>query len=276
MKSGSTSGTTPSRSRGVTTRQDDHSHSTESDETADLSPGSPEPSVGRFLSTVSSPHAELQRARDALTNATKLGYTRGTAYIPIDELVNILNEKAVAAMLPACLGGSKLQQFDYGQLSRTICGRNSKRESEKGDEVAYDRILAILILMSKSNQLKQFLDNKINNGDLPLVQVGGTRLCSARDKEQPLKFLELVGQGWDLADRLELYKSQLKVLAPVFAPRVHGQTASHYSVPYLRPLPFEEIRSRNPPMAGHYSEVKRVEIHSAHNRFRHLVGIHPD
>lgn len=229
-------------------------------------------------SQVLRPEDLLQRIRNALTNASKTGYWPTSTYIPISDLVRILNVEVVAAILPAFLPGGDYRQSSCTRLPRIICGEDAKRGLEKGDEKGYDRILAILILVKKANQLKQFLDFGINNGYLPLQQDPHGNLISGRDGETCLFLSDAC--HWDETDQSEFFTCQWRVLAPVLGPaEVSGpvmdpetdrNTVRHYEIPYFQPLPFIEIdapkESRNR-MAGGFSEVRRIKIHHSHNKF---------
>ncbi|KAK5653697.1 hypothetical protein OQA88_8728 [Cercophora sp. LCS_1] len=209
--------------------------------------------------------------------ATQSGYTRGSSFIPISSVAKHLSPEVVSAILPACLAENEVREPG---VVRKICGNEAKRKNEtKGDSVAYDRILAILIHMNKSTSLGLFMQGKISNGDLPLkLEIRATR----RGQNVTNVFSSLTNRplapinpqnGWDLADQKRLCEVQWLFLAPVFRPRRPKERITHHEIEPCQPLPFREIKQSNEPggaksvMTGGFGMVKRVMIHSAHNRF---------
>jgi len=202
--------------------------------------------------------AEVTRIKDLLTETAHKtpGYWERTQYVPIDQIVDILNVTTVSALLPICAPG--IPQSDYSNLARRICGADVKRTREMGDTDAYDRILAILLLMGQERMLPAFMDKemKINNGKLPL------------NKENPL--LGRV-QGWGNSEKYRFREQQWKVLAPILGPEPVTQTERHYEFPYDQPLPF--VKMNKPPMEGSFGSVQATTIHKAHTRFhKHTVS----
>ncbi|KAK0742737.1 hypothetical protein B0T18DRAFT_391653 [Schizothecium vesticola] len=126
-----------------------------------------------------------------------------------------------------------------------------------GDAEAYDRILAILLLMGQERKLHVFMDEgmKMTNGKLPLKK--GNLLLNQVE-------------GWGSLEKHGFREQQWKVLAPVLGPETVSQTARHYEFPYDQPLPFVKMDKRQMyerQMEGSFGIVEAITIHEAHSRF---------
>jgi hypothetical protein len=125
------------------------------------------------------------------------------------------------------------------------------------------KLFAILAILGKQNYIKKFLDEKINDGDLPLVEVKtkplstGIRLDLGNRHGEPITAMK------DMSDigTTDVYSKQWCVLPPVF-----DTPWKHYDLKDDCILPFVEDNEYNGDgrKSGGFSDVWTIRIHYAH------------
>jgi len=190
--------------------------------------------------------------RDNLTRAveeTGVSYHTQVGYITIPKIVEIFSEKTVKKLLPAYFPGEQVDQYYF--LTRTICGDPDKRMTEKGDGLAYDRILAILTRREKGHILGEFIRQTVNNGRLPIKE---------KDHLPPATY------DWTMSDQMSFIQDQWMVLAPIFGPETGLPVAKAYETFDHQPLPFNCNKGER--KEGGFGQIDRVTILKGHSKFK--------
>ncbi|KAK3681146.1 kinase-like domain-containing protein [Podospora appendiculata] len=237
---------------------------------SELEPSSPCPPAETPLAEAI---RKLNAVKEELYRAVVTAYDPSFDYIPTNKFRDILNLDTIRAILPACImsldhsapGGPD----EIERRAEMIYGIRKDGVDVVKAPVSYTKILAVLIMSRKSDQLQTFLDHELNNSKLPVINKSpqaGAYQFYLRDSDEPLRCFD----GWDVDELNTFYDRQWRVLAPIFFRA--DKTVLHYQFLKRAPLPFKEIDSTTEPErntgnshGGNFGEVFFVEIDRYHH-----------
>jgi hypothetical protein len=215
---------------------------------------------------------KLKQIAIDLRKKSKTAYSSVAYYIPITDLEKILSRDTIRGILPALAKDLGEEKFDaYADM---ICPPPA---SEDKPPTSYRKILAILILMQKSDKIGDFVEGEISDDKLPLRRIGEERpfKLGIKESSDPPKCFE----EWGDHDIESFDTMQYQMLAPFFA-LGRGDRVHHYVLSDRRPLPFERLKgdtkgtevpdqlsgNTNDEMAGGFGKVTGVTIDPAHHK----------
>jgi len=125
------------------------------------------------------------------------------------------------------------------------------------------KLFAVLAILGMQKYIKKFLDEKINDGDLPFLEVKtkpsstGIRLNLGNRHGEPITAMKNMSN----MDTTVVYNMQWRVLAPVF-----DTPGKHYDLKDDCILPFVEDNEYDGAgwKSGGFSDVWMIRIHYAH------------
>lgn len=174
-----------------------------------------------------------------------------TYFIPLDEMKRLVTLDSILAELSRV-------EFRHDKLARGALATSISDQALK--------LFTILTAMSKSECVLEFLEEGLEDRDLPLTPMEQSSsknkiLCSRRKPGVAISCTS----NWRRSETEAFLRDQWWTLAPVF-------TSSNYSVRHWElddrcVLPYVEDGERSQAVMGGYSSVWRVKIHPAHQRF---------
>lgn len=190
----------------------------------------------------------------------------GKEFVPNDDLERIVTKHRVRQELANVLQGIPIDELDH--LTEQIWEVKPAVVSESPSKMTTRRrIFAILALMQKVDQIKDFIREDLYDSDMPFVLSEGPRKGVRhmywKDEGGNLHSVQAFAQ-WQPFEIDSFDNYQWELLAPYF----HLCTKSdpkilHYNLENRTILPFiedEEVKH-----AGGYGDVWRVKIHPAHH-----------
>ncbi|KAK3502514.1 kinase-like domain-containing protein [Neurospora crassa] len=197
--------------------------------------------------------------------------TRG--FFPAKSLSRILNEETVYMEL---LGRLSLDTYDRDEIwtmAQKVCGTSSV--SIPG--VSFQKIFAILVMIEKTAAIVKFLDQDVNDSDLPLEAyyppskklVSELRRSKAKDGKVEIK---LFRAGRTTGQMINFEEKQWTTLAPIFKRSDEDKVVSHYTsssgkipLPFLKCVYGEGVFE----FEGGGGRVSKVRIHPDHHSFHY-------
>jgi serine/threonine protein kinase len=181
-----------------------------------------------------------------------------SGFIAVEDLRRLITVDSISAELARC-------NADFGNHER------GQKFIEKISQVAW-KLFAILVYVEQSHRIIDFLDENIDDTDLPFVRSdenstsGNFKLCSKKSPRQPIKCMLL----WNQRLVNEFGRDQWCMLAPIFE---YTDEIEHYELDVNCVLPWIEDfeRSGRAINEGGYSTVWKVAIHPAHQRTKGCV-----
>ncbi|KAL4983941.1 kinase-like domain-containing protein [Aspergillus falconensis] len=213
-----------------------------------LSTTSRPPFLQQSSSNVTLSNGALQRLQNGL-NECRLEVSQEHAeFIPRSELQRLVDENVEDVLLE----GSIASSGNIQRLSQIICSQSPK-------------LFAILVALKKVDHITDFINEGINDEDLPFVQApSSSSSCPTPNlltsKKKPIRTL----QSWESQYINKLKRKQYRVLSPIF------RKGEHYELDGLHILPFIKQGTEaeyKPAAAGGYGEVFRQCIHPDHHEF---------
>lgn len=205
-------------------------------------------------------------------------------FIAKDQLSKILAEDRVRNELTRHFEDS-LNEETIAKYAKTIChGTASQREisgcDRKTDEITFIKVLAILIIIEKTNYIIKLLKEDVNDSELPLVKVSRPneeKLFDLRVRRDPYKVLRSFQKRWNQLDIRNFDEWQWTTVPVEFdQPTEHGEV-QHYQLEEQRILPFvKDSREQKPhfsrrtELEGGFASVFQVAIHPQHHEFQTL------
>lgn len=134
------------------------------------------------------------------------------------------------------------------------------------------KLFAILVCLKRGNLITDFLDEEIDDTDLPFVRSDNTarsghfKLCSKKTPDQPIKCMT----SWDQARVNDFGRDQWCMLAPIFE---YTDEIEHYDLEDNCVLPWVEDEERSDQaIEGGFGSVWKIAIHPAHQQIRGSVS----
>lgn len=196
-------------------------------------------------------------------------------FFPAKSLSRIFDEETVYMELQTHLS---LETYDRDQIwtmAQKVCGTCCT--SPPG--VSFRKIFAILVVIEKTPAIVKFLDQDVNDSDLPLEPVycppsgrliSGFRRSKAKDGKVNIK---LFRDGWSTVQKMSFEEKQWTTLAPIFERSDEDKTVLHYSsLGGKIPLPFLKGVSREEEFEheGGGGRVFTARIHPDHHSFHYI------
>ncbi|KAK3371139.1 kinase-like domain-containing protein [Lasiosphaeria ovina] len=216
-------------------------------------------------------------------------YREIKGFIPRNRLDVIITEESVSRELEM---DDVLKHFPVGRraaLARQICQvqiRRAQKVHGDNDEVppaitttSFRKIFAILVLIYQVDKIIHFLEENVNDSDLPLVMYsynkpgGQFTLRRRTNSDPPLQCFD----GWRFGYVRQFEEWQWSMVAPFFSKQRPGNV-SFYQLEDKVVLPFIHDSSRHESLndedvhQGGFSDVFRVQIHPGHHNFHGLDG----
>jgi hypothetical protein len=176
-------------------------------------------------------------------------------FIAVDDLRRLITVDSISAELARC-------NAEFGNHER------GQEIMEKISQVAW-KLFAILVYVEQGHRIIDFLDENIDDTDLPFVRSDETstsvnfKLCSKKKSSQPIKCMLL----WNQRLVNDFGRDQWCMLAPIFE---YTDEIEHYELDDNCVLPWIE-RSDRAINEGGYSTVCKVAIHPAHQQTKGFV-----
>ncbi|KAI1468743.1 kinase-like protein [Daldinia caldariorum] len=204
-----------------------------------------------------------KRLRDAMIDSAD-----GKKFLPLDKLEMIVTEEAVR---------KELARNPERISPQLICKRQEIIDNDRTQYTSYQKIFAILVLISQVHLISDFLDEEIRDWDLPLESrcpEEDTFLVSQRRTENPRPGYRLQTRYKWSASRIAFFESQQWIVCSPFFSRAEHlgekvhlyQLSAHDVLPFIKPGTDDR---GNPAFLNHgfFSTVRRVKIHPAHHNF---------
>ncbi|TVY48835.1 Serine/threonine-protein kinase [Lachnellula occidentalis] len=170
-------------------------------------------------------------------------------FIPNDELERLLHVDAI--------------MDELGLMPTQESHRLAQNVSNKAP-----RLFAILVCLGLGELIPQFIDEGIDDGDLPFGRTDDSRrprswqLCSKSRPNEPIKCMA----GWKQSIIVNFDREQRYVLAHIFDNKEEGRIP-HYDIGNNCILPFvKDEEQGNQVKQGGFSTVWEIIIHPAHQR----------
>jgi hypothetical protein len=128
------------------------------------------------------------------------------------------------------------------------------------------KLFCILVLIQRSSYIGGFLEENIDDTDLPFTRdsktrhSGNFRLCSQQHPNQPIKVM----LNWTSKWIQEFSREQWSVMAPLFK---ESDSIEHYEFDDNCVFPFIRDEERNNVKVGGFGTVWEIDIHPAHHSF---------
>jgi hypothetical protein len=192
---------------------------------------------------------------DALSEA-RLEWPEGEIryFLPADAIVALITVESIAEELR--LRNAKLPAGQSYHLLATRIARFAPK------------LFCILVLLRKACCIIEFLEENLDDSDLPFNRDGKTRrsgnfrLCSNLHENQPIKSMSRWPSNWIK----DFSREQWSVITPTFK---RSDTIQHYNFhnnsvfPYTR----DEERNEDQVKEGGFGRVWEIEIHPAYHSF---------
>jgi hypothetical protein len=196
--------------------------------------------------------------RDKLCNA-RHEWPEGSFryFIPVDDFNRIVTPDSILLEVERCAMIFKSDE-ERLQIVQEI-------------SISAPKLFAILVILKRSRFIIEFLDEAIDDTDLPFVRYDNTsksghfKLCSRKTPDQPIKCMMM----WDQARVNDFGRDQWCFLAPIFEYHDH---INHYELDDNCVLPWVEDEERSHrAVEGGYGSVWKIAIHPAHQRITSTV-----
>ncbi|KAL5000153.1 kinase-like domain-containing protein [Aspergillus recurvatus] len=210
------------------------------------------PLLQQSSSNVTLSSGALQRLQRGLNECRLEVPQEHAEFIPASALQRLVEENVQEVLLEESIASSGSIQ----RLSQIICSQSPK-------------LFAVLVVLKKVDYIIDFINEGINDEDLPFVQAPSSSSYSSSwptpnlltCQKKPIRAL----QSWDPQSINKLKRKQYRVLSPIF------RKGEHYELDGLHILPFIEQDTEEeykPAAAGGYGEVSRQCIHRDHHKFK--------
>lgn len=227
-----------------------------------------------FVLDISQEHLALQdRFFDALVRV----HEEKKGFIPRTHLSHLVTEDCVFRELSEILSDAH-HPNQIRQYSRKICEEIPQPRDDDDDRPvkikSFKKIFAILVLIEKTTSISKFLEEDVNDLDLPLVKIetgqSGARfdLRKPRLRDQTLECF----RNWSQFTVRAFEEWQWVTIAPFFH-RGSRKDVHHFPLQDSVMLPFTADSRRNKQTElqtvheGGYGRVFKVNIHPDHHNF---------
>jgi hypothetical protein len=196
-------------------------------------------------------------------------------FFPRARIYNLVTEECVTQELTTCL---KKTPDEIISLARRICKEIPQPKNDEDTRApkikSFKKIFVILLMIEKMEHILDFLEEDVNDLDLPLVKAyksgNGSRFDLKRSREigKTLKCF----RHWSQSKVTNFEEWQWTTIAPFFHGGA-GRNVKHFPLQDAVMLPFtkDSRREKNNPIIteieGGYGRVFRVDIHPDHHNF---------
>jgi hypothetical protein len=195
----------------------------------------------------------MQTLREVLCNA-RIEWPQGSFryFIAVDNFNNIVTQKSISVELERC--GTR---FPNDQVRDQTVEKIRK---------SAPKLFAILVCLQRGKFITEFLDEGIDDSDLPFVRSDNTdksghfKLCSGKLPEHPIKCMT----SWNQTHVNDFGRDQWCMLPHIFE---YHDDIEHYELDDNCVLPWvedEELSDRA--IEGGFGSVWKIAIHPAHQR----------
>lgn len=203
-------------------------------------------------------------------------------FFPLDSLHELITEQTASEELCRHVG-SEWSERKIARYAKKICSEESIEGTEDGLKpriIAYRKVFAILVLIDKAAAIREFIQERVNDADLPLVKSEkgrGMQRCRALGKDLIcFQQKDLDGQRrWSKPQILNFERWQWTTLAPFFARSEERKEVRHYVLQDQDILPFlpDQKRDEQPQdIYGGGGRVVRADIHPDHHNFHEFFN----
>ncbi|KAK1490781.1 protein kinase [Colletotrichum cuscutae] len=232
----------------------------------------------QFLPTVPRPtglSAVTAMARDvSMSLEYYAGIFQGPQWLPVNQLYRIVTEYSVVEALKECVTDVKLSESELEKYSKAVCPTNSLHGG-----VGSRSMFAILAVLRKVNEIRQFIDLGLSDNDLPfradpIHSKPDGQLFPKNHTVDHQNLGQTFGRNWDLKDWAAFSKYQTAMRSPFFAIDLseRDRIIPHYELDAETVLPFIEASPVPSSNITYHSMVQRVQIHLHHYTMHKVPG----
>ena len=220
-----------------------------------------------------------EQLRLATIPVPSFGGPQGSGFIPIGQLIELINESSIQQTFRRSNSGLRLSKKNApskktklpSEAVRKICGSDQSREPSTSEKDLHPinifrKIFAILVLIDKPRYIEKFIEDGICDAHLPLG-IYNTRTILSKSwlcRNDTSTAVRLrCSEKWSNNSIRQFYKSQWIVLSPFFKLEDDGKPR-HLKVPNDAVLPFESIEHAG---KGGFGDVYKIRIHPDHHNF---------
>ncbi|KAL0931253.1 protein kinase-like (PK-like) protein [Colletotrichum truncatum] len=175
-------------------------------------------------------------------------------WLPVNDLYRIVNEESVYKALTHTLNPDQVDATDVRGYAARVCGLieyvdHRDQLSSSGARSMF----AILVMIDKVDEIKQYIDNGFTDEDLPLVSPPnntGHRLCPKSFATGELECWT-IGQTWKRWEWTAFQTYQRMTRSPFFELRQSNNKLPHYDLDVGTVLPF----------VGDFGKLETLTIH---------------
>ncbi|KZL72861.1 protein kinase-like (PK-like) protein [Colletotrichum tofieldiae] len=208
---------------------------------------------------------------DAIANAidaslvSYAGKRGAPRWLPVNDLLKIINEKDVHQALSESCGGTEERETTIKDYAAKICGRVGYDDGKR-TSLGARSMFAILATIDKVDEIRDFIDGGFTDENLPLLPYTKDEypLCPEGLSPGELDCWTL-GRNWDRKQWRTFLDYQRKMRSPFFELRQRRKGLPHYDLDQDTVLPFIEDHGTMETIHGGFSMVRRIKIHEAHH-----------
>ncbi|KAL0942010.1 protein kinase [Colletotrichum truncatum] len=206
---------------------------------------------------------KLQGLRTAMLEA-RVETIEGQHFIPISLVNELLTEQRVKEELMQSLSEASSHELD--EICQQVCSQPNPNAASSS--LRFLRVFAILVLIGRSADIREFIRSGISDKDLPLSE---KQLQQTRDGETSTERRAIDLPHWDSELKEKFVRYQWEINVPFFSQSESPSKIRFYKLDAKTILPFTNDKTPDS-IYGGFSEVSKVKIHSSHHNF---IGISP-
>lgn len=223
------------------------------------------------------PDQEMGCLQNKLFSALIETHQENRGFFAKDQLSSILTEDRVRDELTTNFDDS-LGEATILKHAKTICqGKESSDCDEQPNNRSFIKVLAILIMIEKTNSIIKLLEENVNDSDLPLIKIPrphDAKLFDLRSSRRPNVVLKCFQRKWNQLNIRNFEEWQWTTLPVEFVRPAEDGEVEHLRLHEQRILPFiRDSRERKPhfsrrtELEGGFASVFKVAIHPLHHNF---------
>lgn len=228
---------------------------------------------------------EAESLQDELFSALIPTHQEKRGFFAKGRLSKILTEERVRDELTRHLGGS-LKATAIEKHAKTICeGAESRNHSssrgEQSSTKSFIKILAILIIIGKTQSIVKLLEENVNDSDLPFIKTArpnDEKLFDLRVRRRQNLVLRCF-KSWNQLNIHNFEEWQWATLPVDFVRPTEDGEVQHLKLEEQQILPFirgswdsKPQSPRKPELEGGFASVFQVAIHPDHHNFHSFHG----
>lgn len=232
------------------------------------------------------PEFPTRSLQDELFSAVIATHREERPFFAKDQLSKILTEDRVRRELTTHFEDS-LTERTIAKYAKTICQENMTQDESLGQEKeantrSYIKILAILIIIQKTNSIVKLLEEDVSDSDLPLIKVprpNDVKLFDLRVRRRPNMVLKCFQKKWNQLNIRNFEEWQWTTIPLVFSQSIEHREVEHHLLEDRRILPFIKDGRKHKPhfsdrteLEGGFASVFKVTIHPQHHNFHIAQG----